>query len=155
GADGQVFFEQRGVEFPRTWSQPATNVVDQKYLRGTLRTAQRDDTQRTMIGRVADTIYGWGKADGYFKSDADAWAFRDELVHLLLHQKMAVNSPVWFNVGVESHPQCSACFINSVDDSMSSILGLAKTEGMLFKYGSGTGSNPSSARSSARAPHRW
>jgi ribonucleoside-diphosphate reductase alpha chain len=103
---------------------------------------------RTMIGRVADTIYGWGKADGYFKSDADAWAFRDELVHLLLHQKMAFNSPVWFNVGVEPHPQCSACFINSVDDSMSSILGLAKTEGMLFKYGSGTGSNLSSLRSS-------
>ena len=101
-----------------------------------------------MIGRVADTIYGWGKTDGYFKSEQDAWAFRDELVHLLLHQKMAFNSPVWFNVGVEENPQCSACFINSVDDSMSSILGLAKTEGMLFKYGSGTGSNLSSLRSS-------
>jgi ribonucleoside-diphosphate reductase alpha chain len=148
GADGKVFFEQRGVEFPRSWSQTATNVVVQKYFRGTLGTPQREDSVRAMIARVADTIYGWGKTDGYFKSDADAWAFRDELVHLLLHQQMAFNSPVWFNVGVEAHPQCSACFINSVDDSMSSILGLAKTEGMLFKYGSGTGSNLSSLRSS-------
>ncbi|MGN6109390.1 MAG: vitamin B12-dependent ribonucleotide reductase [Kofleriaceae bacterium] len=148
GADGKVFFEQRGVQFPKSWSQTATNVVVQKYFRGTLGTPQREDSVRAMIGRVADTIYGWGKTDGYFKSEQDAWAFRDELVHLLLHQKMAFNSPVWFNVGVEEHPQCSACFINSVDDSMSSILGLAKTEGMLFKYGSGTGSNLSSLRSS-------
>jgi ribonucleoside-diphosphate reductase alpha chain len=148
GADGKVFFEQRGVEFPKAWSQTATNVVVQKYFRGTLGTPQRESSVRAMIGRVADTIYGWGKADGYFRSEADAWAFRDELVHLLLHQKMAFNSPVWFNVGVEPYPQCSACFINSVDDSMSSILGLAKTEGMLFKYGSGTGSNLSSLRSS-------
>jgi ribonucleoside-diphosphate reductase alpha chain len=148
GADGRIFFEQRGVEFPRSWSQTATNVVVQKYFRGTLGTPQREDSVRKMIGRVADTIYAWGKADGYFRSEQDAWTFRDELVHLLLHQKMAFNSPVWFNVGVEEHPQCSACFINSVDDSMSSILGLAKTEGMLFKYGSGTGSNLSSLRSS-------
>src|SRR5437868_14101502 len=148
GADGKVFFEQRGVEFPKTWSQTATNVVVQKYFRGTLGTPQRESSVRTMIGRVADTIYAWGKADGYFRTDADAWAFRDELVHLLLHQKMAFNSPVWFNVGVEDYPQCSACFINSVDDSMGSILGLAKTEGMLFKYGSGTGSNLSTLRSS-------
>src|SRR4051812_4972429 len=148
GADGKVFFEQRGVEFPKGWSQTATNVVVQKYFRGTLGTPQREASVRAMIGRVADTIYGWGKADGYFKAEADGWAFRDELVHLLLHQKMAFNSPVWFNVGVEPRPQCSACFINSVDDSMSSILGLAKTEGMLFKYGSGTGSNLSSLRSS-------
>jgi ribonucleoside-diphosphate reductase alpha chain len=148
GADGKVVFEQRGVEFPKTWSQTATNVVVQKYFRGTLGTPQRERSVRQMIARVADTIYGWGKADGYFKSEQDAWAFRDELVHLLLHQKMAFNSPVWFNVGVEDHPQCSACFINSVDDSMGSILGLAKTEGMLFKYGSGTGSNLSSLRSS-------
>ncbi|HEX3757094.1 MAG TPA: vitamin B12-dependent ribonucleotide reductase, partial [Kofleriaceae bacterium] len=145
---GKVFFEQRAVEFPKTWSQTATNVVVQKYFRGTLGTPERENSVRQMIGRVADTIYGWGKADGYFKSEADAWSFRDELVHLLLHQKMAFNSPVWFNVGVEPRPQCSACFINSVDDSMSSILGLAKTEGMLFKYGSGTGSNLSSLRSS-------
>jgi ribonucleoside-diphosphate reductase alpha chain len=148
GADGKVFFEQRGVEFPKQWSQTATNVVVQKYFRGTLGTPERESSVRQMIARVADTIYGWGKADGYFKTEQDAWAFRDELVHLLLHQKMAFNSPVWFNVGVEPHPQCSACFINSVDDSMSSILGLAKTEGMLFKYGSGTGSNLSSLRSS-------
>jgi ribonucleoside-diphosphate reductase alpha chain len=148
GADGKVFFEQRGVEFPKTWSQTATNVVVQKYFRGTLGTPTREHSVRQMIARVADTIYGWGKADGYFKSEQDAWAFRDELSHLLLHQKMAFNSPVWFNVGVEEYPQCSACFINSVDDSMSSILGLAKTEGMLFKYGSGTGSNLSSLRSS-------
>ncbi|MCW5804232.1 MAG: vitamin B12-dependent ribonucleotide reductase [Deltaproteobacteria bacterium] len=148
GADGKVFFEQRGVEFPKTWSQTATNVVVQKYFRGTLGTPQREESVRQMIGRVADTIYGWGKTDGYFKSSEDAYAFRDELVHLLLHQKMAFNSPVWFNVGVEAAPQCSACFINSVDDSMGSILGLAKTEGMLFKYGSGTGSNLSTLRSS-------
>ncbi len=148
GADGKVFFEQRGVEFPKSWSQTATNVVVQKYFRGTLGTPKREDSVRTMIARVADTIYGWGKADSYFKSEQDAWAFRDELVHLLLHQKMAFNSPVWFNVGVEEYPQCSACFINSVDDSMGSILGLAKTEGMLFKYGSGTGSNLSTLRSS-------
>ncbi|MDX2089203.1 MAG: vitamin B12-dependent ribonucleotide reductase [Kofleriaceae bacterium] len=148
GADGKVFFEQRGVEFPKTWSQTATNVVVQKYFRGTLGTPQRESSVRAMIARVADTIYGWGKSDNYFKSEQDAWAFRDELVHLLLHQKMAFNSPVWFNVGVEEHPQCSACFINAVDDSMSSILTLAKTEGMLFKYGSGTGSNLSSLRSS-------
>jgi len=148
GADGRIFFEQRGVEFPKTWSQTATNVVVQKYFRGTLGTPQRESSVRAMIARVADTIYGWGKADGYFKSEQDAWAFRDELVHLLLHQKMAFNSPVWFNVGVEEHPQCSACFINAVDDSMGSILTLAKTEGMLFKYGSGTGSNLSSLRSS-------
>jgi ribonucleoside-diphosphate reductase alpha chain len=148
GADGKIFFEQRGVEFPKSWSQTATNVVVQKYFRGTLGTPQREDSVRKMIARVADTIYGWGKADGYFRSAEDAVAFRDELVHLLLHQKMAFNSPVWFNVGVEDQPQCSACFINSVDDSMGSILGLAKTEGMLFKYGSGTGSNLSSLRSS-------
>jgi len=148
GADGRVFFEQRQVEFPRAWSQTATNVVVQKYFRGTLGTPERESSVRQMIGRVADTIYGWGKTDGYFKNDRDAYAFRDELVHLLLHQKMAFNSPVWFNVGVEAAPQCSACFINSVDDSMASILGLAKTEGMLFKYGSGTGSNLSNLRSS-------
>jgi ribonucleoside-diphosphate reductase alpha chain len=148
GADGKVFFEQRQVEFPRAWSQTATNVVVQKYFRGTLGTPGRERSVRQMIGRVADTIFGWGKEDGYFKSDRDAHAFRDELVHLLVQQKMAFNSPVWFNVGVEAAPQCSACFINSVDDSMSSILGLAKTEGMLFKYGSGTGSNLSSLRSS-------
>jgi ribonucleoside-diphosphate reductase alpha chain len=153
GADGKVFFEQKQVEFPTTWSQTATNVVVQKYFRGTPGTPERERSVKQMISRVADTIYGWGREGGYFKSDKDAWSFRDELVHLLLHQKMAFNSPVWFNVGVEEHPQCSACFINSVDDSMASILTLAKTEGMLFKYGSGTGSNLSSLRSSAENLH--
>lgn len=148
GADGKVYFEQRQVEFPKTWSQTATNVVVQKYFRGTLGTSQRERSVKQMVCRVADTIYAWGKADGYFKSAKDALAFRDELLHLLVQQKMAFNSPVWFNVGVEAEPQCSACFINSVDDSMSSILTLAKTEGMLFKYGSGTGSNLSNLRSS-------
>jgi ribonucleoside-diphosphate reductase alpha chain len=148
GADGKIYFEQRQVEFPRAWSQTATNVVVQKYFRGTLNTPGRERSVKQMIGRVADTIYGWGKADGYFKTAKDAVTFRDELVHLLLQQKMAFNSPVWFNVGVEAEPQCSACFINSVDDSMASILTLAKTEGMLFKYGSGTGSNLSRLRSS-------
>jgi ribonucleoside-diphosphate reductase alpha chain len=147
-ASGKVVFEQRGVEFPKSWSQMATNVVVQKYFRGTLGTDKRENSVRSMIGRVADTIYGWGRAAGYFRSDRDALTFRDELVYLLLHQKMAFNSPVWFNVGVEAHPQCSACFINSVEDSMDSILGLAKTEGMLFKYGSGTGSNLSTIRGS-------
>jgi ribonucleoside-diphosphate reductase alpha chain len=153
GADGKVYFEQRQVEFPKAWSQTATNVVVQKYFRGTLGTPGRERSVKQMISRVADTIYAWGRTGGYFKTDKDAWTFRDELVHLLLHQKMAFNSPVWFNVGVEEHPQCSACFINSVDDSMSSILTLAKTEGMLFKYGSGTGSNLSSLRSSAENLH--
>ena len=153
GADGKVFFEQKQVEFPTAWSQTATNVVVQKYFRGTLGTPERERSVKQMIGRVADTIYRWGREGGYFKTDKDAWSFRDELVHLLLHQKMAFNSPVWFNVGVEEHPQCSACFINSVDDSMASILTLAKTEGMLFKYGSGTGSNLSTLRSSAENLH--
>jgi ribonucleoside-diphosphate reductase alpha chain len=153
GADGKVFFEQKQVEFPTAWSQTATNVVVQKYFRGTLGTPERERSVKQMIGRVADTIYKWGREGGYFKADKDAWSFRDELVHLLVQQKMAFNSPVWFNVGVEQHPQCSACFINSVDDSMASILTLAKTEGMLFKYGSGTGSNLSTLRSSAENLH--
>ena len=149
GADGQIYFEQKGVEFPAAWSQTATNVVVQKYFRGTLGTPERENSVRQMIGRVADTIAGWGKKDSVFRTAADVAAFRDELVHLLVNQKMAFNSPVWFNVGVEAEPQCSACFINAVDDSMESILELAKTEGMLFKYGSGTGSNLSNLRSSA------
>nr|WP_275942101.1 vitamin B12-dependent ribonucleotide reductase [Haliangium ochraceum] len=153
GANGKVYFEQKQVEFPKAWSQTATNVVVQKYFRGTVGTPERERSVKQMIGRVADTIFGWGRKDGYFRSDKDAWRFRDELVHLLVNQKMAFNSPVWFNVGVETEPQCSACFINSVDDSMSSILTLARTEGMLFKYGSGTGSNLSSLRSSAENLH--
>ncbi len=148
GADGSIYFEQKDVEFPEAWSQTATNVVVQKYFRGTLGTPERETSVKQLISRVADTIYGWGKDGGYFKTDADAEVFHSELVHLLVQQKMAFNSPVWFNVGVEEYPQCSACFINSVDDSMESILRLARTEGMLFKFGSGTGTNLSNVRSS-------
>jgi ribonucleoside-diphosphate reductase alpha chain len=132
GADGKVYFEQKEVEFPTSWSQTATNVVVQKYFRGTLGTPQRERSVKQMLSRVADTIYGWGKADGYFKTGDDALAFRDELIHLLLHQKMAFISPVWFKVGVEYHPQFSACLIFSVDVSIGSMLELDKTECMLF-----------------------
>ena len=145
---GEIVFEQKGVEVPRFWSQTATNVVVSKYFRGHLGTPDRETSVRQLIGRVADTIRDWGVAGGYFASDEDAEAFHAELVHLLLHQMACFNSPVWFNVGIEEQPQCSACFINAVDDTMQSILELAKTEGMLFKYGSGTGSNLSTIRSS-------
>ncbi len=148
GEGGQVYFEQKDVEIPVSWSQMATNVVVQKYFRGVVGTPSRERSVRQLINRVADTITGWGIKQKYFATDADATTFSDELKHLLVEQKMAFNSPVWFNVGVEAHPQCSACFINSVEDTMESILGLAKTEGMLFKYGSGTGTNLSTIRSS-------
>ncbi len=148
GESGKIYFEQKDVEFPKSWSQLATNVVVQKYFRGSLGTPTRERSVRQLIGRVVSTITGWGIKDGYFRTETDAEVFRSELTHLLLHQKMAFNSPVWFNVGVEAEPQCSACFINSVQDTMDSILTLAKTEGMLFKFGSGTGTNFSSLRSS-------
>jgi ribonucleoside-diphosphate reductase alpha chain len=148
GEGGQVFFEQKDVEVPAGWSQMATNVVVQKYFRGAIGTPARERSVRQLIGRVVDTITGWGTKQKYFATDRDAASFSAELTHLLVEQKMSFNSPVWFNVGVEAQPQCSACFINSVDDSMESILGLAKTEGMLFKYGSGTGTNLSPIRSS-------
>jgi ribonucleoside-diphosphate reductase alpha chain len=148
GEGGQVFFEQKDVEVPATWSQMATNVVVQKYFRGAIGTPARERSVKQLIGRVVDTITGWGTKQHYFATDKDAATFSAELTHLLVEQKMSFNSPVWFNVGVEAAPQCSACFINSVDDSMESILGLAKTEGMLFKYGSGTGTNLSPIRSS-------
>ncbi|MBK7863986.1 MAG: vitamin B12-dependent ribonucleotide reductase [Archangiaceae bacterium] len=148
GEDGKVVFEQKNIEVPKTWSMLATNVVASKYFRGTPGTAERESSVRKLVARVVDTITRWGQQGGYFASEADRASFHAELTHLLIHQKVAFNSPVWFNVGVEEHPQCSACFINSVDDSMESILGLAKTEGMLFKYGSGTGSNLSTIRSS-------
>jgi ribonucleoside-diphosphate reductase alpha chain len=148
GEGGKVVFEQRDVEIPRLWSQTATNVVVQKYFRGQLDTPGRETSVRQLISRVADTITDWGMKDGYFADPVSAETFRAELCHLLVAQKMAFNSPVWFNVGIEAEPQCSACFINSVDDTMESILGLAKTEGMLFKYGSGTGTNLSPLRSS-------
>jgi len=148
GEDGRTVFEQKDIEVPESWSQLALNVVASKYFRGHLGTPERETSVRRLIARVADTIAAWGKADGLFATDEDAAAFRDELMHLLLHQKMAFNSPVWFNVGVEPHPQSSACFINSVDDTMESIMELAATEARLFKGGSGTGSNLSRLRSS-------
>jgi ribonucleoside-diphosphate reductase alpha chain len=148
GEDGKVVFEQKNVEVPKSWSMLATNVVASKYFRGTPGTPERETSVRRLVGRVVDTLTTWGEAGGYFASAEDKAAFHAELSHLLLRQKVAFNSPVWFNVGVEEHPQCSACFINSVEDSMESILTLTKTEGMLFKYGSGTGSNLSPIRSS-------
>ena len=145
---GEVIFEQKNVEVPRSWSQMATNVVVSKYFRGGLESPERETSVRQLISRVADTITEWGIKDHCFVTPEDAEAFRAELSYLLVHQHVAFNSPVWFNVGVEETPQCSACFINSVEDSMDSILGLAKTEGLLFKYGSGTGTNLSPLRSS-------
>ncbi|MEW5742817.1 MAG: vitamin B12-dependent ribonucleotide reductase [Myxococcota bacterium] len=148
GEDGKVVFEQKNIEVPKSWSMLATNVVASKYFRGTPGTPERETSVRRLVGRVVDTLTRWGDQGGYFATPEDKHAFHAELTHLLLRQKVAFNSPVWFNVGVEEHPQCSACFINSVEDSMESILGLARTEGMLFKYGSGTGSNLSPIRSS-------
>ena len=145
---GEKVFEQKGVEVPKFWSQTATNVVVSKYFRGELGTPQRETSVRQLIGRVADSMTRWGRDGGYFASEESAAVFHAELAHILLNQYACFNSPVWFNVGIEEQPQCSACFINSVEDTMQSILGLAKTEGMLFKYGSGTGSNLSSLRSS-------
>src|ERR1044072_9554469 len=145
---GAVVFEQKDVEMPKFWSQMATNVVVSKYFRGHIGEPSRETSVRQLIGRVVRTITGWGREGGYFATEEDGDAFRDELTHILLYQMASFNSPVWFNVGIEARPQCSACFINSVQDTMDSILGLAKTEGMLFKYGSGTGSNLSPIRSS-------
>jgi ribonucleoside-diphosphate reductase alpha chain len=173
-AQGNVIFEQKDVEIPKDWSMTATNIVASKYLHGTLGTAQRETGVRQLVGRVAETIRDWGLAQGYFKTADDGATFHDELVHILVRQYAAFNSPVWFNVGCDriepdsdgqnwhwnpqtqnvefgavgyTKPQCSACFINSVKDSLDSILTLAKTEGMLFKWGSGTGTNLSPLRS--------
>jgi ribonucleoside-diphosphate reductase alpha chain len=166
---GSVIFEQRDVEAPADWSQTATNIVASKYFYGKLGSPERETSVAQLVERVVDTIAAWGKKDGYFKSDADAENFRYELAHLMLTQKACFNSPVWFNVGVKEtrgygwvydkeadaikklesgqlRPQCSACFIVSVKDSLESILDLAKTEGMLFKWGSGTGTNLSALR---------
>ena len=148
GENGEVVFEQHGVEIPKAWSQLATNVVVSKYFRGPLGTPQREHSVRQLIGRVVDTITAWGKKDGYFADDDSARIFSDELTHLLVKQKLAFNSPVWFNVGVEAHPQCSACFILSVDDKMESILDWYRKEGVIFKGGSGSGVNLSRLRSS-------
>ena len=176
---GQVIFEQRNAEVPRDWSQTATNIVASKYFHGKLGTAERESSVKQLISRVADTIAQWGVEDGYFRREEDARAFHDELLHLLVRQKASFNSPVWFNCGLwhkyrrsaaggafywdpatgdikketeaYRHPQCSACFINSVQDNLESILELAKTEGMLFRYGSGSGTNFSTLRSSAES----
>jgi ribonucleoside-diphosphate reductase alpha chain len=141
-------FEQRGVEFPSTWSQNATNIVAQKYFRGRADSPERETSVKQMIGRVAGTIAGWGREGGYFASDDDAEAFEHELTHILLHQMAAFNSPVWFNVGFEEHPQCSACFILSVEDTIESILDWNTREGMIFRGGSGSGINLSRIRGS-------
>jgi ribonucleoside-diphosphate reductase alpha chain len=174
-AQGNVIFEQKDVEVPKDWSMTATNIVASKYLHGRMNTPERETGVRQLVTRVAETIRDWGHAQGYFRTTEDAATFHDELVHILIRQYVAFNSPVWFNVGCDriepnsdaqnwhwnpqagrvefsvtgySKPQCSACFINSVKDSLDSILTLAKTEGMLFKWGSGTGTNLSPLRSS-------
>src|SRR5450631_1629981 len=174
-SQGGMIFEQKNVEVPKDWSMTATNIVASKYLHGQIGTEERETGVRQLVARVAETIRDWGMKDGYFRTSEDAATFHDELVHLLVRQHVAFNSPVWFNVGCErvepksdatnwhwnfttqqvefgatgyTRPQCSACFINSVKDSLDSILTLAKTEGMLFKWGSGTGTNLSSLRSS-------
>src|SRR5256714_5448764 len=141
-------FEQSGVEFPKSWSQNATNIVAQKYFRGKLGTEARESSVREMISRVAGTIAEWGRGGGYFASAEDGDAFEAELTSIHLHQKAAFNSPVWFNVGFEETPQCSACFILSVDDTMESILDWNTKEGMIFRGGSGSGINLSNIRGS-------
>ena len=141
-------FEQHGVEFPKTWSQNATNIVSQKYFRGRMDSPERESSVKQMIGRVAGTIAGWGREGGYFASDEDAAAFEDELTHILLHQMAAFNSPVWFNVGFEESPQCSACFLLSVEDTLESILDWNTKEGLVFRGGSGSGINLSKIRGS-------
>jgi len=145
---GKTIFRQEDVEVPKGWSQTATNIVASKYFHGKPNTPEREGSVRQLISRVVNTIVRWGEEGGYFAGGAARDAFRDELTHLLVEQKMAFNSPVWFNVGVQPKPQCSACFINSVQDNMESIMTLTKTEGMLFKWGSGTGTNFSTLRGS-------
>jgi len=149
GEKGQVIFEQKDVEVPRSWSQLAINVVAQKYFRGSLGSPERETSVRQIIDRVVDTIAKWGREGGYFATEEDAENWAEELRFLLVTQHASFNSPVWFNIGIPSRSQqASACFINSVQDSMESILDLVKTEGMLFKFGSGTGTNLSILRSS-------
>lgn len=145
---GKVVFEQKGVETPSFYSQTATNIIVSKYFFGRLGTPERESSVRQLVDRVAKTIATWGRKGGYFATEQDADAYEAELTSVLVNQRAAFNSPVWFNVGVNPRPQCSACFINSVQDDMRSILNLAVTEGMLFKYGSGAGSNLSRLRSS-------
>jgi ribonucleoside-diphosphate reductase alpha chain len=147
--DGSVAFEQLDVEFPTDWSLNATNIVTQKYFRGTLGLPERESSLRQVIDRVVDTVTEWGTRDGYFESIAEARVFADELRHLVVTQKAAFNSPVWFNIGVRGVPQqASACFILAVDDQMDSILNWYVEEGTIFKGGSGSGINLSKIRSS-------
>src|SRR3954453_19727242 len=141
-------FEQKGVEFPKFWSQTATNIVAQKYFRGRMGSPDRERSVKQMIGRIVDTAGEWGRAGGYFANDEEAQTFEDELKFILLHQLAAFNSPVWFNVGFEEQPQCSACFILSIDDTMDSILDWIRREGVIFRGGSGSGVNLSKLRSS-------
>jgi ribonucleoside-diphosphate reductase alpha chain len=148
GHGDHVAFEQSGVEFPTTWSQNATNIVSQKYFRGQIGNPAREHSVKQMIGRVAGTIAGWGRERGYFATEEDGDAFEAELTHILLHQMAAFNSPVWFNVGFEESPQCSACFILSVEDTMESILAWNTKEGNIFRGGSGSGINLSKIRGS-------
>src|SRR5688500_796938 len=148
GDPAKPAFEQRDVEFPKSWSQNATNIVAQKYFRGPLGSPQREHSVKQMVGRVSGTIAAWGRQGNYFASDADADAFEAELSHILVNQMAAFNSPVWFNVGFEESPQCSACFILSVEDTMESILAWNTKEGMIFRGGSGSGINLSRIRSS-------
>jgi len=148
GHGDKVSFEQTDVEFPKSWSQNATNIVAQKYFRGQLNSPERERSVRQMVGRVAGTIADWGRQRGYFSSSEDGDTFEAELTHILLHQIAAFNSPVWFNVGFEEQPQCSACFILSVEDTMESILEWNTKEGMIFRGGSGSGINLSNIRGS-------
>jgi ribonucleoside-diphosphate reductase alpha chain len=141
GHGDKISFEQTGVEFPKSWSQNATNIVAQKYFRGQLGSPARERSVRQMIGRVAGTIANWGRTRGYFASAEDGDTFEAELTHILLHQMAAFNSPVWFNVGFEESPQCSACFILSVQDNIESILDWNTKEGKIFRGGSGSGIN--------------
>src|SRR3981189_63756 len=147
GKDGPAF-EQRGVEFPKFWSQTATNIVAQKYFRGRLSSPERESSVRQMVGRVVETAVAWGKQGGYFVDDEEAETFEAELKAILVNQLAAFNSPVWFNVGFEEKPQCSACFILSIEDNMDSILDWIRREGVIFRGGSGSGVNLSKLRSS-------
>src|SRR6187200_1437062 len=141
-------FDQKAVEFPKFWSQTATNIVAQKYFRGKMGSPERETSVKQMIGRVGDTISGWGRAGGYFATDEEADTIEAELKAILVNQYASFNSPVWFNVGFEEKPQCSACFILSIDDSMESILDWIRREGVIFRGGSGSGLNLSKLRSS-------
>src|SRR6478672_9491220 len=147
GKNGPAF-EQRNVEFPKFWSQTATNIVAQKYFRGRMSSPERETSVKQMIGRVVGTIAAWGRDGGYFASEEEAQTFEDELKAILVNQLAAFNSPVWFNVGFEEKPQCSACFILSIEDSMDAILDWIRREGIIFRGGSGSGVNLSKLRSS-------